>query len=62
VDCFTPTPIIPLISLIKLLHSALVWRESRSDVSDVAVRNEDDNDAFHHNWQKFRGMDNEKFL
>jgi hypothetical protein len=25
------------------------------------MRNEDDDDAFHHNWQKFSGMDNEKF-
>jgi hypothetical protein len=25
------------------------------------MRNEDDNEAFRHDWQKFRGMDNEKF-
>jgi hypothetical protein len=25
------------------------------------MRNEDDDDAFQHNWQKFSGMDNEKF-
>jgi hypothetical protein len=25
------------------------------------MRNEDDNDAFQHDWQKFSGMDNEKF-
>jgi hypothetical protein len=31
-----------------------------SDVSDIAMRNEDDDDAFHV-WQKFSGMDNEKF-
>jgi hypothetical protein len=29
VECFTPTPITPLISIIKKLHSTLVWRESR---------------------------------
>jgi hypothetical protein len=31
-----------------------------SAVSDVVMRNEDDDDAFHHNWQKFSGLD-EKF-
>jgi hypothetical protein len=25
------------------------------------MRNEDDDDALHHDWQKFSGMDNEKF-
>jgi hypothetical protein len=25
------------------------------------VRNEDDDDSFHHNWKKFIGIDNEKF-
>jgi hypothetical protein len=25
------------------------------------MRNEDDDDAFQHNWQKFSGIDNEKF-
>jgi hypothetical protein len=25
------------------------------------MRNEDDDDAFHHDWQKFSGMDNETF-
>jgi hypothetical protein len=25
------------------------------------MRNEDGDDAFHHDWQKFSGMDNEKF-
>jgi hypothetical protein len=30
-------------------------------VSDVAMGNEDDDYAFHHDWQKFSGMDNEKF-
>jgi hypothetical protein len=25
------------------------------------MRNEDDDDAFQHDWQKFSGMDNEKF-
>jgi hypothetical protein len=30
-----------------------------TDVSDVAMRNEDDDNAFH-DWQKFSGMDNEK--
>jgi hypothetical protein len=25
------------------------------------MRNEDDDDASHHNWQTFSGMDNEKF-
>jgi hypothetical protein len=58
VECFTPTPIIPLI---KQLHFALVWRESRSDVSDIAMRNEDDDLAFRHDWQKFSGTDDEKF-
>jgi hypothetical protein len=32
-----------------------------SDVSDVSMRNEDDDNTFHHDWQKFSGMDNEKF-
>jgi hypothetical protein len=31
-----------------------------SDISDVAMRNEDYDDAFH-DWQKFSGTDNEKF-
>jgi hypothetical protein len=31
-----------------------------SDVSDFAMRNDDDDDAFYA-WQKFSGMDNEKF-
>jgi hypothetical protein len=31
-----------------------------SDLSDTAMRNEDDDDAFCE-WQKFSGMDNEKF-
>jgi hypothetical protein len=25
------------------------------------MRNEDDDDAFQHDWKKFSGMDNEKF-
>jgi hypothetical protein len=29
--------------------------------SDVIMRNEDDDSAFQHNWQKFSGVDNEKF-
>ena len=32
-----------------------------SDVRDVTMRNEDNSNAFHHDWQKFSGMDNEKF-
>jgi hypothetical protein len=32
-----------------------------SGVSDVLMRNEDDDDAFQHDWQKFSGTDNEKF-
>jgi hypothetical protein len=36
-------------------------RGQPSGVSDIATRNEDDNDAFLHGWQKFTGMDNEKF-
>jgi hypothetical protein len=35
-------------------------RGQPSDVSDVAMRNEDDDDAFR-DWQKFSGMDNETF-
>jgi hypothetical protein len=31
-----------------------------SDVSDITMRNEDEDDVFHA-WQKFSGMDNEKF-
>jgi hypothetical protein len=31
-----------------------------SGVSDVVMRNEDDDDAFQHDWQKFTGMDNQK--
>jgi hypothetical protein len=32
-----------------------------SGVSDIVMRHEDDDDAFQHDWQKFSGMDNEKF-
>jgi hypothetical protein len=35
-------------------------RGQPSHVSDVAMRNKDD-DAFHHDWQKFSGMGNKKF-
>jgi hypothetical protein len=36
-------------------------RGQLSGVSDVVMRNEDDDDAFQHDWQKFSDMDNEKF-
>jgi hypothetical protein len=36
-------------------------RGQLSGVSDVVMRNEDDNDAFQHDWQKFSVMDSEKF-
>jgi hypothetical protein len=36
-------------------------RGQPSDVNDVAMRNEDDDGAFHHDWQKVSDMDNEKF-
>jgi hypothetical protein len=42
------------------LRKAGCWRGQPSDVSDVAMRNEDEDDAFH-DWQKFSGMGNEKF-
>jgi hypothetical protein len=35
-------------------------RGQPTDVSDVPMRNEDDDDAFY-DWPKFRGTDNEKF-
>jgi hypothetical protein len=35
-------------------------RGQPSDVSDVAMRHEDDDDVFHA-WRKFNGIDNEKF-
>jgi hypothetical protein len=36
-------------------------RGKLSGVSDVVMRNEDDDDVFQHDWQKFSGMDSEKF-
>jgi hypothetical protein len=48
------------------LPNALGWlqasyrRGQPSGVSDVAMRNGDDDDAFHYDWQTFSGMNNEK--
>jgi hypothetical protein len=36
-------------------------RGQLSGVTDIVMRNKDDDDAFQHEWQKFSGMDNEKF-
>jgi hypothetical protein len=49
------------------LPNALGWlqagyrRGQPSGVSDITMRNGDDDDAFHHDWQKFSAMNNEKF-